>query len=74
MTNEVRELKREGVTETNLVSSVDWVVREGLSEEATFKKILESEGTSLEKTGIGGGESIAGRGNVSYKGPKGKRI
>lgn len=42
MTNEVTELKQEGMTETNLVSSVDWVVREGLSEEVTFKKILES--------------------------------
>lgn len=42
VTNEVTELKQEGVTKTNLVSSVDWVVREGLSEEVTFKQTLES--------------------------------
>lgn len=36
VTNEVRELKQEGVTKTNLVSSVDWVVREGLSEEGAI--------------------------------------
>lgn len=63
----LKELKQEDVTETNLVPSLDWVVREGVSEERTFKNILEAKGISLEKIGVRGAESIRAEGTFDAK-------